>query len=124
MTATMHVAATAQTAAQQHDTVVQITNDITSGLRMRMRVSEAEAARWAEACVYVLQSCYGGERLGPRGLYLPAINAKAQRDDAIRAAAIARAGRGPYTKDLVADLKNRFNCSRRTVQRAIQGGVR
>lgn len=104
--------------AEQHDAIVQLTNEMTERLRQRLSCTEPEATRLAVIAVEALQDIAGGTRLGRGGLYLPVRSHRSQRDDDIRAAA----GAGPCSKDTIKALATRFGVSRRTVWRAIREG--
>ena len=70
------------TPAQTEDAVLQLEHDMVEIVRAELGMREREAFTLAQAIVRGLRNRYGGERLGHRGLYIPAPS-KAQRNDAI-----------------------------------------
>lgn len=70
------------TPAQTEDAVLQLEHDMVEIVRAELGMHEREAFTLAQAIVRGLRNRYGGERLGHRGLYIPAPS-KAQRNDAI-----------------------------------------
>lgn len=71
------------TPAQTEDAVLQLEHDMVEIVRAELGMHEREAFVLAQAIVRGLRSRYGGERLGYRGLYIPAPS-KVQRNAAIR----------------------------------------
>lgn len=71
------------TAGQAEDTVLQLQYDLVEIARTDLGMHEVDASRIAAALVVGLRKRYGGERLGRRGLYIPAPS-KQERNEAIR----------------------------------------
>lgn len=71
------------TAGQAEDSVLQLQYDLVEIATAELGMHEVEASRVAAALVSGLRKRYGGERLGRRGLYIPAPS-KQERNEAIR----------------------------------------
>lgn len=71
------------TSAQTEDAVLQLEHDMVEIVRAELGMHEREAFSLAQAIVRGLRARYGGERLGYRGIYIPAPS-KEQRNAAIR----------------------------------------
>lgn len=71
------------TAGQAEDSVLQLQYDLVEIATAELGMHEVEASRVAVALVSGLRKRYGGERLGRRGLYIPAPS-KQERNEAIR----------------------------------------
>lgn len=73
------------TPSQSDDLALQLEYDFVEIVREEIGLDEKEAARIAAAIVRGVRKRYGGERLGGKGIYIPAPS-KHERDAAIRAA--------------------------------------
>ena len=71
------------TAGQAEDSVLQLQYDLVEIATADLGMHEVDASRVASALVAGLRKRYGGERLGRRGLYIPAPS-KQERNEAIR----------------------------------------
>lgn len=89
---------------------------IALGLAAKRQIPGKEALEIAEAAVEVLQEELGGDRLGSKGVYIPAPNHRQRRDDRIREAM----GPPPYSRSRVRDVAAKEGVSQRTVWRALK----
>ena len=71
------------TAGQAEDSVLQLQYDLVEIATAELGMHEVDASRVASALVSGLRKRYGGERLGRRGIYIPAPS-KQERNEAIR----------------------------------------
>ena len=69
--------------SQAEDAATQLEHDLVEIAREEMGMHERQAYEIAVAIVRGMRKRYGGERLGSKGLYIPAPS-KAQRNEAIR----------------------------------------
>lgn len=83
---TVHLLASApagMSPAQADDAAAQLEQDLVEIVREEMGMHERQAYEFAAALVRGMRKRYGGERLGTKGLYIPAPS-KAERNEAIR----------------------------------------
>jgi hypothetical protein len=76
-----------------------------------------EALEMAEDCIKTLRTVHGSYRLGPRGLYIPALNTqRTERNEKIR----AMLGPSPHSRKRVREVALELDCSEVTVWRAVR----
>ena len=101
--------------APRHETLQELHRMLTCGIIARAQLKPGDAAVWAAAIIEVLQEAYGGTRIGRGGVYLPARDTRAERDERIR----ELMGAPPYTRKRLRECATKLGCSRATVQRAL-----
>jgi hypothetical protein len=87
-------------------------------LRERKGLPGNQALDVASLCIEVLRRIHGGYRLGPRGLYIPAIDDRRTRGDQIR----EMLGSPPHSRARVREAAIELECSEITVWRALRRG--
>jgi hypothetical protein len=70
----------------------------------------------ATACIEALQQAHGGDRLGSRGVYIPAPNDRQTRREKIR----EMMGPAPHSRKRVRQVAMQMNVSEVTVWRAVR----
>lgn len=100
-----------------HENLQHLHRRLALGIAARTGISGKEALEWATACIEVLQEEIGGDRLGSKGVYIPAPNYRLKRDDRIR----EMMGPAPHSRHRVKIVASKEGCSERTVWRALCG---
>lgn len=85
-------------------------------LRERHGFSGKDALDIASACIEALQRAHGGDRLGSRGVYIPAPNDRQRRRDRIR----ELMGPSPHSRKRARQVAMQLHCSEITVWRAVR----
>lgn len=85
-------------------------------LRERHGLTGKDALSIATACIEALQVAHGGDRLGSRGVYIPAADGPKKRRDKIR----ELMGPSPHSRKRARMVADELHCSEATVWRAVQ----
>jgi hypothetical protein len=85
-------------------------------LKERHGFQGKDALDVAAACIEALQRAHGGDRLGSRGVYIPAIDERQTRRDKIR----DLMGPSPHSRKLARQVALQLQCSEITVWRAVR----
>jgi hypothetical protein len=89
---------------------------IALGLAKRRGIAGKDAIELATDFIELLQAAHGGNRLGSRGIYIPAINRWQTRRDRIR----EMMGPSPHSRKRVRKVAEEVGCSEMTVWRAVR----
>lgn len=99
-----------------HENLLHLQRLIALGLAAKLNIPGKTALEMAATAVEVLQQEVGGDRLGSKGVYIPAPNHRQRRDERIREAM----GPPPYSRSRVRDVAAKEGVSQRTVWRALK----
>lgn len=99
-----------------HENLLHLQRLIALGLAAKLNMPGKTALEMAAATVEVLQEHVGGDRLGSKGVYIPAPNHRQRRDERIREVM----GPPPYSRSRVRDVAAKEGVSQRTVWRVLQ----
>lgn len=102
-------------AVKVHENLQHLHNRIAHGLASKYGISGKEALGWAAAVVDVLQDELGGDRLGSKGVYIPASNHRQKRRDKIK----EMMGPAPHSRKMARQVALQLHCSERTVWRTV-----
>lgn len=97
------------------DSLRHLHGELAIHLSKRMGFSGKDALDVATACIEALQRTHGGNRLGSRGIYIPAFENHLTRREKIR----ELMGPGPHTRARVRQVAEQIHVSERTVWRAV-----
>lgn len=89
---------------------------IALALKERHGFAGKDALDVATACIEALQRAHGGDRLGSRGVYIPAIDERPTRNERIR----QLMGPPPHSRKLAQKVAAEIECAEITVWRAVR----
>jgi len=93
---------------------------IALALRERHGFVGKEALDVASACIEALQRAHGGDRLGSRGVYIPAIDERPTRNERIR----QLMGPPPHSRKRAQQVAAEVECAEITVWRAVRSSAK
>jgi len=108
-------AAAVERAPVIHENLQHLHRCLAIGLAKRAGIPGKEAIEWATACIEVLQEEVGGDRLGSKGIYIPAPDYRRRRNDRI----IELMGPPPHSRRRVREVAAMEKCHVSTVWRAL-----
>lgn len=100
-----------------HENLQHLHRCLAMGLAKKAGIQGKEALEWAAACIEVLQEELGGDRLGSKGIYIPAPDNRRRRNDRI----VELMGPAPHSRRRVREVAAIENCHVSTVWRALNG---